>query len=189
MGTAVPETPTTGDRDRLPGLPTAGARDRRAVHHALGAAVTVLNVGAGADSYEPTDREVTAVEPSASMRGQPPTIRPPAMAEVQRVIRGPVVVLAFDPSLLHRFWLARYAPEAIEVQARRDPPIEAIAAGLGGRSTVTPVPIPPHCGDGFSEAYYGCPERGRIAPRIGPIRSGGAGISHAAAAAVRCLYS
>lgn len=37
---------------------------------ALGSATTVLNVGAGAGSYEPTDREVTAVEPSASMRAQ-----------------------------------------------------------------------------------------------------------------------
>lgn len=37
---------------------------------ALGAAVTVLNVGAGTGSYEPTDRVVSAVEPSASMRAQ-----------------------------------------------------------------------------------------------------------------------
>lgn len=33
-------------------------------------AETVLNVGAGSGSYEPTDRRVTAVEPSASMRDQ-----------------------------------------------------------------------------------------------------------------------
>jgi SAM-dependent methyltransferase len=39
---------------------------------ALGNAKTVLNVGAGTGSYEPTDREVTAVEPSASMRAQRP---------------------------------------------------------------------------------------------------------------------
>lgn len=39
---------------------------------ALGGARTVLNVGAGAGSYEPRDRLVTAVEPSASMRGQRP---------------------------------------------------------------------------------------------------------------------
>ena len=42
-------------------------------HAALGDARTVLNVGAGAGSYEPTDREVTAVEPSASMRAQRPS--------------------------------------------------------------------------------------------------------------------
>jgi SAM-dependent methyltransferase len=39
---------------------------------ALGPARTVLNVGAGAGSYEPADREVTPVEPSASMRAQRP---------------------------------------------------------------------------------------------------------------------
>ncbi|MGJ4860452.1 class I SAM-dependent methyltransferase [Labrys sp. La1] len=39
---------------------------------ALGDAATVLNVGAGAGSYEPVDRKVTAVEPSASMRAQRP---------------------------------------------------------------------------------------------------------------------
>lgn len=39
---------------------------------ALGDARTVLNVGAGAGSYEPIDLEVTAVEPSASMREQRP---------------------------------------------------------------------------------------------------------------------
>ena len=37
---------------------------------ALGDAKTVLNVGAGAGSYEPTDRYVVAVEPSHSMRAQ-----------------------------------------------------------------------------------------------------------------------
>ena len=39
---------------------------------ALGDAERVLNVGAGAGSYEPTDRQVTAVEPSESMRAQRP---------------------------------------------------------------------------------------------------------------------
>jgi SAM-dependent methyltransferase len=40
------------------------------IHGALGPARTVLNVGAGAGSYEPLDRYVVAVEPSASMRAQ-----------------------------------------------------------------------------------------------------------------------
>jgi DNA-binding transcriptional MerR regulator len=39
---------------------------------ALGDATTVLNVGAGTGSYEPPDRDVTAVEPSAVMRAQRP---------------------------------------------------------------------------------------------------------------------
>src|SRR5438445_5675491 len=37
---------------------------------ALGDARTVLNVGAGTGSYEPPDRDETAVEPSAVMRAK-----------------------------------------------------------------------------------------------------------------------
>src|SRR5256885_5741542 len=59
---------------------------------ALGDAQTVLNVGAGTGSYEPADRDVTAVEPSAvhggagpagpgpraaAARGRPPVAGPP----------------------------------------------------------------------------------------------------------------
>src|ERR1700724_4292576 len=39
---------------------------------ALGDARTVLNVGAGTGSYEPSDCDVTAVEASAGMRAQCP---------------------------------------------------------------------------------------------------------------------
>jgi SAM-dependent methyltransferase len=42
-------------------------RIARVVASALGSAETVLNVGAGTGSYEPTDRSVTAVEPSGEM--------------------------------------------------------------------------------------------------------------------------
>jgi hypothetical protein len=38
------------------------------IEQAVACAETVLNVGAGAGSYESVDRSVTAVEPSASMR-------------------------------------------------------------------------------------------------------------------------
>jgi SAM-dependent methyltransferase len=49
------------------------------VHTALGDAARVINVGAGAGSYEPTDRYVVAVEPSARMRAQRPLDRVPAI--------------------------------------------------------------------------------------------------------------
>jgi SAM-dependent methyltransferase len=49
------------------------------VHAALGEARTVLNVGAGSGSYEPRDRWVLAVEPSATMRAQRPPDAPPAL--------------------------------------------------------------------------------------------------------------
>ncbi|MBR7833146.1 MerR family DNA-binding transcriptional regulator [Actinospica durhamensis] len=47
---------------------------------ALGDARTVLNVGAGTGSYEPVDRDVTAVEPSAVMRAQRPAGAAPCVA-------------------------------------------------------------------------------------------------------------
>jgi SAM-dependent methyltransferase len=46
---------------------------------ALGDARTVVNVGAGTGSYEPTDRQVTAVEPSAVMLAQRPPGAAPAV--------------------------------------------------------------------------------------------------------------
>lgn len=54
----------------------------RFILDALGDAETVLNVGAGAGSYEPTDRLVTAVEPSDSMRAQRPAHLPAAIDAV-----------------------------------------------------------------------------------------------------------
>jgi SAM-dependent methyltransferase len=47
---------------------------------ALGGAETVLNVGAGTGSYEPPDRRVLAVEPSAVMRSQRPQDAAPCLA-------------------------------------------------------------------------------------------------------------
>jgi len=47
---------------------------------ALGDARTVLNVGAGTGSYEPSGRDVIAVEPSAVMRAQRPAGAAPCVA-------------------------------------------------------------------------------------------------------------
>ncbi|MGC4897481.1 class I SAM-dependent methyltransferase [Micromonospora sp. DT31] len=55
------------------------ARIAAMIHAALGDATTVLNVGAGAGSYEPADRYVVAVEPSARMRSQRPAGAVPAV--------------------------------------------------------------------------------------------------------------
>jgi methyltransferase family protein len=49
------------------------------IHAALGDARTVVNVGAGTGSYEPEDRWVVAVEPSATMRAQRPPGAAPAI--------------------------------------------------------------------------------------------------------------
>ena len=49
------------------------------IEAALGDARSVLNVGAGAGSYEPADRTVTALEPSAEMIAQRPPDAAPAV--------------------------------------------------------------------------------------------------------------
>jgi hypothetical protein len=140
----------------------------RLVHEALGDARTVLNVGAGAGSYEPTDRLVTAAQLPFADRSfeaamaaftvhQWPDLAK-GLGEVRRVTSGPIAVLTCDPATLRTFWLNEYAPEVINVEARRHPPIERLVNALG-RCGVTPTPIPLNCGDGFNEAYYGRPER------------------------------
>jgi SAM-dependent methyltransferase len=79
---------TAGDFDYEAGgrgYATARRTDPRIaayVHAALGDAATVINVGAGAGSYEPAGRVVTAVEPSAAMRGQRPAHLAPAVDAV-----------------------------------------------------------------------------------------------------------
>lgn len=161
------------------------------IEKALGDAKTVLNVGAGAGSYEPLHRHVTAVEPSASMREQRAAHLSTAinataealpfevgsfdasmatfsvhqwsdleggLAEMRRVTKGPVLILTCDPEAIRKTWLFEYAPEMIEVEAKRYPSVDRICNGLESKVTVLPVPIPLNCTDGFSEAYYGRPE-------------------------------
>ena len=168
------------------------------IHTALGighSTRTVLNVGAGAGSYEPThpDITVTAVEPSAAMRLKRPSHLPAAvdatagqlpfadgtfdaamatftihqwpdlaagLQEVRRVTRGPIALLTCEPDAVPRFWLNDYAPEMVSTEARRYPSVAAIAAALPkDEVTVSALPIPFDCIDGFNEAYYGRPER------------------------------
>lgn len=92
-------------------------------HAALGDARTVLNVGAGAGSYEPLDREVTAVEPSASMRAQrPPELSPAVDATADHL---PFSDGAFDASMA-----------SVTVHQWPDP-----AAGLAEMRRVTTGPV------------------------------------------------
>ena len=64
---------------------------------ALGDARTVLNVGAGTGSYEPADRDVIAVEPSALMRAQRPASAAPCVAAVAE--RLPFEDRSFDAAM------------------------------------------------------------------------------------------
>jgi SAM-dependent methyltransferase len=67
------------------------------IHLALGDGATVVNVGAGTGSYEPTDRQVVAVEPSGVMISQ----RPPGAAAAVRAVAEhlPFADGSFDAAL------------------------------------------------------------------------------------------
>jgi len=114
---------------------------------ALGDARTVVNVGAGAGSYEPPDREVTAVEPSAVMIAQrPPHAAPAVQATAEHL---PFEDDSFDAAMavltLHHWSDWRAGCEEVE-QA------DALAA------QVEVVPVPWDCCDGFFSAFWRRPE-------------------------------
>ncbi len=67
------------------------------VHAQLGDARTIINVGAGAGSYEPVDRHVLAIEPSAAMRAQRPRHLAPAVDGVAGKL--PVDDQSFDAAM------------------------------------------------------------------------------------------
>jgi len=169
----------------------ADPRIAAVIDRALGDARAVVNVGAGAGSYEPAGREVTAVEPSQAMIDQRPPGAAPAvraaaealpfaddsfdaalavmtvhhwddldrgLAEMRRVARGRIVIFTWDPEVAAESWLtAEYLPELRELDVFRFDPPARLAERLGG-ATVTPVPIPADCRDGFIEAFWARPE-------------------------------
>ena len=64
---------------------------------ALGDARSVVNIGAGTGSYEPPDREVLAIEPSAVMIAQRPVGAPPALQAKAESL--PLADKSFDAAL------------------------------------------------------------------------------------------
>ena len=67
------------------------------IWEALGHARAVVNVGAGTGSYEPPDREVTAVEPSAVMIAQRPPDAAPAVQASDEAL--PFADASFDAAM------------------------------------------------------------------------------------------
>jgi len=172
--------------------------DRRIVkiiESALGSAKTVLNVGAGAGSYEPADRAVTAVEPSREMIAQR---RPTAAKAIEASADDlPFGDKSFDASMailtLHhwpdkqrglremrrvtrgRIVLLTFDPahrpwltDYLPALAELD---EAQAPKISdyerwlGPVAITPVLVPHDCSDGFLYAYWRRPAA-YLDPRI-----------------------
>ena len=175
---------------------TADPRIAAALMRALGGARTVVNVGAGAGSYEPAGRMVTAVEPSVTMiahrRGASARVvrayaeelpfssatfdaamavlsdhhwhdRAAGLRELRRVARR-AVVFTFDPAVASEGWIVRDYLHEFTHLAKGGMAIGEIAHHLGG-ATITPVPIPHDCVDGFFHAFWRRPEA-YLDPRI-----------------------
>jgi len=155
---------------------------------ALGDARTVVNVGAGSGSYEPQDRHVLAVEPSAVMRSQ----RPPGAARCVAAAaeRLPFPDHVFDAAMavatVHH-WpdpaaglreLKRVARRVVVFTFDLDalslfwltrdylPELSEMLADKPSAveqaevlgAQIEPVMIPWDCVDGFPEAYWRRPE-------------------------------
>ncbi|BBK34243.1 methyltransferase family protein [Stella humosa] len=164
------------------------ARIAAAIEDALGLARTILNVGAGAGSYEPTGRSLVAVEPSLAMIRK----RGPAAA---KAIRARAEALPFEDKrfdaamavLTVHHWADKQAglSEMRRVTSGRivlltfDPScrpwLTDYLPGLAalddaqmpaladyerwlGPVRITPLLVPHDCSDGFLYAYWRRPE-------------------------------
>ena len=158
-----------------------------AVHAALGDARTVVNVGAGAGSYEPRDRDLIAVEPSPVMLAQRPVGAAPAVQASAGAL--PFGDGAFDAAMailsdhhwpdraaglreLRRVARRRVVVFQCDLEAQWDfwllrdylkPDWEGAMsmtelAGHLGAQRIEPVPIPHDCRDGFFAAYWRRPQ-------------------------------
>jgi SAM-dependent methyltransferase len=155
---------------------------------ALGDAQTIVNVGAGTGSYEPPDRHVLAVEPSALMRSQ-------RLPDAAPCVAGSAENLPFDDQSFDaamavcttHHWqdpiaglreMRRVARRVVVFQGDTSDPsqfwltrdyLPEFADLDVGRPSLTeqaraieawmePVLIPWDCADGFFEAYWRRPE-------------------------------
>lgn len=158
------------------------------IREALGDARSVVNVGAGTGSYEPDDRAVTAVEPSAEMIARRSADAAPAVQAVAEAL--PFEDDSFDAAMAvltdHHWhdrigglremrrvarrravmltWDASWAPRFWLVRdylprfARLPWLPIEQVAAEIGATDVRPVPIPADCRDGFFHAYWRRPE-------------------------------
>lgn len=85
------------------------------------------------------------------------------LREMRRVTRGPIAILTYDPAF-RGFWLADYIPELVALDEERMPRITEYEKWLGNVS-MSRVPIPHDCEDGFLCAYWRRPEA-YLDPRI-----------------------
>ncbi|MFJ4092795.1 class I SAM-dependent methyltransferase [Kitasatospora sp. NPDC089913] len=158
------------------------------IHRALAGARTVVNVGAGAGSYEPSDAEVTAVDPSRVMLEQHPGRRKvlagaeelpfedgafdAAMAVMTvhhwpdlrrglgelRRVARRQVVFTWDPGHRPGLWLVEEYLPEIRRLEQARFTPLSTVVEALGAHTVLPFEIPQDFTDGFQIAYWRRPE-------------------------------
>jgi SAM-dependent methyltransferase len=160
-------------------------RIARMIRAALGDAASVVNIGAGSGSYEPTGLAVVPVEPSELMiRQRPPSLAPAVRGAAEALPLPDKSVDAALAVLTAHHWADRPAAFAeIRRVARKravffthDPDaafgwLDDYFPGLAGsryprmdefevlgRVTVEPVLVPADCTDGFTAAYWRRPD-------------------------------
>jgi SAM-dependent methyltransferase len=80
------------------------------------------------------------------------------LAEMLRVTRGRVLIVAFDPTALADLWIARdYFPAMLNLKRRSGASSGDLMARLPG-STSVPIPVPRDCTDLFFAALWARPE-------------------------------
>ncbi|TSD99940.1 class I SAM-dependent methyltransferase [Skermania sp. ID1734] len=80
------------------------------------------------------------------------------LAELRRIARRRIVILTWDHTVTREFWLLRdYLPAAADTDARLAVAIDRLEGLLPG-ATVSAVPVPHDCVDGFGAAYWRRPE-------------------------------
>lgn len=80
------------------------------------------------------------------------------LAELLRVTRQRVVVVTMDVNILNNLWLIQdYLPDALTAGGGGYPPLDQLLDLLPA-TTVTPIPVPADCVDGFASAFWARPE-------------------------------
>ena len=159
-----------------------------AIDEAIGQAETILNVGAGAGSYEPLDSSVVALEPSGVMLAQHPGERrvqgtaehlpfddgvfDVAMAiltvhhwgdlnvglEELRRVSKRQVVFTWDPDFEHKLWITTDYVPAIDALETSRFTPLDLVVDALEVHTVVPFEIPHDFTDGFQAAFWRRPE-------------------------------
>jgi len=156
---------------------------------AMGAASTIVNVGAGAGSYEDPSRTMAAVEPARTMIAQRPSDAAPAVVATAEHL--PFADASFDVAMalmtVHHWGDLRQGLSEMRRVARRqvvftfDPALHdslwifaEYVPGIIGMSDTAPleavmaglgtdrvkvIPVPADCSDGFITAYWQRPDQ------------------------------